>query len=388
MDLASLVDVAEFRAMIDAGYIKEQRHPLVPLTIFNYTPKTQYEKMWNDCTRIARGLIVHSAWMTIESRPFPKFFNLGELRDDEIPQEPFQVYDKMDGSLGILYPIGDIYAIATRGSFASQQAKHATQVYNNRYDLQFAPQAGLTYLFEIIYPENRIVVDYADMDDLVLLDVVDNVTGESRLEEHRDVWPGPVVKMHPHFTMLDELAASPERSNEEGYVIRFAGGMRAKFKHAEYVRLHRILTHASTRTIWAAIAIQDLHQRRYSSKHIGRALMLDVAKEVDPYIGKSALAHLLERVPDEFYAWVRKTVEDIQAQFDALVVEIETEYKRVDRSLPAFNSRRDFAELARRSSHENALFRMLDGKPFADIVWKQLRPAFEKPFMEQSEDVA
>jgi hypothetical protein len=43
------------------------------------------------------------------------------------------VTDKLDGSLGILYPTPDGHAIATRGAFVSEQALHATELWLDRY---------------------------------------------------------------------------------------------------------------------------------------------------------------------------------------------------------------------------------------------------------------
>jgi hypothetical protein len=37
------------------------------------------------------------------AKPFPKFFNYEEHTADEIPNELFDVYEKMDGSLGICF---------------------------------------------------------------------------------------------------------------------------------------------------------------------------------------------------------------------------------------------------------------------------------------------
>lgn len=103
-------------------------------------------------TKACRGLIVDAEnW--IVQRPFEKFFSIEQL-------EPFDVYDKLDGSLGILYWVGDEPAIATRGSFISDQAKRGTEFLRARKDLNL--DRRYTYLFEIIYPENRVVVNYGD----------------------------------------------------------------------------------------------------------------------------------------------------------------------------------------------------------------------------------
>jgi hypothetical protein len=80
-----------------------QTHPTLPLFIHNYSEKTQFDKRWDEVTMSCRGLILDNNGDVI-ARPWKKFFNYGEGRlkiDDVMPVE---VTDKMDGSLGILYP--------------------------------------------------------------------------------------------------------------------------------------------------------------------------------------------------------------------------------------------------------------------------------------------
>ena len=90
------------QSMIDEQYIKVQKHPEEDLYIYNYTAKAQYERVWNEWTLQCRGLIM-DADQKVVARPFPKFFNLGEIEGQVLPKESFEVYEKMDGSLGILY---------------------------------------------------------------------------------------------------------------------------------------------------------------------------------------------------------------------------------------------------------------------------------------------
>ena len=69
-----------------------------------------------------------------------------------------EVTDKHDGSLGILYPAPDgRNAVATRGAFESAQALHASELYRREYERAWRPESGWTYLWEIVYPANRIV---------------------------------------------------------------------------------------------------------------------------------------------------------------------------------------------------------------------------------------
>ena len=82
------------------GLLHKQTHPTYDLTIWNYSQKVQYEKLWDDITMQCRGLVTNSKGQIV-ARPFKKFFNLEEM--DSPPSGEFKVYEKMDGSLGILF---------------------------------------------------------------------------------------------------------------------------------------------------------------------------------------------------------------------------------------------------------------------------------------------
>jgi len=106
------------------------------LALFNYSEKCTYGRVWDDITLQCRGLIVNRHTGEVVERPFPKFFNLGEqLNYGQLPQDlTYQVFEKVDGSLGILYRHEFSYRIATRGSFTSEQALWATD-FIQKFDL-------------------------------------------------------------------------------------------------------------------------------------------------------------------------------------------------------------------------------------------------------------
>jgi RNA ligase len=349
-----LHDICDPEALAHAvteGFVAMKRHPRAPLRLYDYTARTQYEQHWTPETTIARGLIVHDD-ERVWARPFPKFRNVGEHDPATLPlHEPFEVFDKLDGSLGILYPHPDTGEphIATRGSFASDQALHGTALFRDRYAAAVWPIAtGETWLFEIIYPANRIVVDYRGLNDLVLLARVDVATGGDLSVD--GVWPGPVVTRHSGFADLAALAAAGDgRGGEdaEGFVVRFASGLRVKVKFADYVRLHRLVTGVSTKTVW---------------EHLSEGLPLD---------------EMLDRVPDEFHRWLRDTIDGLQRQFTAIESECRMVLAdpRVDRA-----DRKATAAFFQPHPHRAALFAMLDGKRYDHIIWRTLKPAFAKPF--------
>lgn len=325
--------------LIENGYIKSKKHPTAGLYIYNYNAKTQYERMWNEWTLACRGLIMDEK-RNIVARPFPKFFNLGEYEHQEIPNEPFEVYDKLDGSLGVLYWIEDEAFIATRGSFMSEQAEQATLMLNTTYKA-LIPQLdrSKTYLFEIIYPANRIVVDYGNREELVLLGIIDTATGKE--EELLDIG-FPMVKKYDGIKDLRELK-SMEEDNREGFVVRFKNGLRIKIKFEEYQRIHRIVTSVSSIDLWEAM------------------------KEGKPF------DEILERVPDEFYDWVRHTEKKIKAHYKLIEETARNEMKQ-------FPTMKETAEYVFTCQYPHVMFGMIRGKDYSKIIWKLIRPKFEKPF--------
>lgn len=255
-----LSDVFELTSLIKAindGYVRVQRHPEIPTyEILNYTEKAVFDRHWTPVTLNCRGLIVQG--MHVLARPYAKFFNYAELVNEGMNLHPgwaVRVTDKLDGSLGILYVTPEGYSIATRGSFDSPQARHATEIwrerYNDKYGADFDCMVGYTALFEIIYRENRIVCDYGGMDDLVLLGGVENATGKPFGPELFDFWEGPKAETFSYATLGEALAAEP-REGAEGLVLTLPDGMMVKLKQEDYVILHKLVTGLNERTVWGA----------------------------------------------------------------------------------------------------------------------------------------
>lgn len=233
------------------------------LIIANYTPKCQYSGAWDATTTICRGLIlrVDQPWSDsqmiteVVAVPFPKFFNVGE--GDRYPTGRLvNATEKMDGSLGILYRVGDTFRIATRGSFESDQARWATE-FLQRFELAGLPE-NLTLLFEIIYPDGRVVVDYGNREDLVLIGVIDRFTHVDyphdrllRIGRCYDFTVVPTVNVQSVDNALRWAKALGPDS--EGWVLRFDDGSRWKVKGDAYRQLHRIINNVTPKQLIEAM---------------------------------------------------------------------------------------------------------------------------------------
>lgn len=335
------LDFNKIQAEVAAGYINVQQHPQFPLRIFNYSQKAQYEWRWTPETRQCRGLILDDDGKIV-ARPFEKFFSYEQLKG-EVPSEPFKVYEKADGSLGILFWWDNKPHIATRGSFVSDQAIRATRIFRERYaELPFDQTNTITYLFEIILPENRIVVDYGEMEDLVLLAAIDTASGfEFPLEDFNPaVFTLPIIRRYDGIQDFTQLQAMAE-PNKEGFVVRFESGTRVKLKFEEYKRLHKLLTGVNERHIWGE---------------------LKADRNLDD---------IIDRVPDEYFSWVKTVETRLKSEYAAIAVRARADFQSLfDSSL----DRKALAHLFRQEANPHILFAMLDGKDYSEMVWKMIRP--------------
>jgi putative RNA ligase len=387
-----VVPAAALAAAVEEGLVRVQRHPALPLRIFNYTELAVFSRTWTEATVNCRGLIVDDAGRIV-ARPWKKFFNHGEHSDDALDlHAPVEVTDKADGSLGIYYPTADGAAIATRGSFTSDQAQHATQLYRARYAAAWEPVDGWTYLFEIIYPANRIVLDYGSTDDLVLLGAVEIATGTSVGPQDTvcAAWPGPRIEVQAYGSLAEALAAEP-RKNAEGLVVRYLAGaspagVMVKLKQADYINLHRIVTGLTARRLWERSAIHAVltAEPDTSLRRLGQVLRLDPADvQAIAQAGPQWLEHVRQSVPEEFLDWITRTTDQQAGQVTQVLAEVASVVAEVSGV-----ERKEIAVRIAKNPHRGMVFAALDGRSILIQAWAAIRPAAERPFGARAEEVA
>ena len=329
------------------GLLYKQVHPTLPLTIWNYTEKVQFENLWDVVTLMCRGLVTDDTG-DIVATPFQKFFNIEEGKFE--PTEKFEVYEKMDGSLGIVFWYRGQWVVATRGSFTSDQANKARELlrkYNT--DIMFR---HLTFCFEIIYPENRIVLDYGGDEGLVLLGTFDTSGKEYDIEMWRE-YGFDVVKKYDgiqDYKQLKEMV----KNDQEGFVVKFSNGDRVKVKGVEYLRLHKIMTNVTTTGVWEYLKNGE-----------------DVLE-------------ILKDVPDEFYDKIKSYVRDLRYGFFQISERAGKlhdgfrygKYGDVDPE----PTKKEFAEFVFKQEKvlHPVMFAMWDKKNYDEIIWRIIRPEFKK----------
>lgn len=230
------------------------------LHIFCYTRDCSYKYAWDKFTILARGLILDSENKKVIATPFPKFFNVGEVSGldndyDAIPHEPFDIWEKMDGSLIIIFWYKDSWRTATKFSFMSAQSLWAKDFLQEKCRREYLIKTH-TYMCEAVYPQNRIVINYPKSDLYMLGAYRSDGTEYHNLELMRvsSNVGMPMPKRYPsqNVKALQELAKSLP-ADHEGFVLRYISGKRFKIKGDEYKRLHALISKITPLAVWNAM---------------------------------------------------------------------------------------------------------------------------------------
>lgn len=342
MKLEELFNPADLEREIADGYVSMRVHPKDPeLRIYNYTDKSQIEHHWNDVTMHTRGLIVKDG--EVVARGWRKFFNASEHPDlDWDDPCGWVLTDKIDGSLGILYFGPDGWAVSTRGSFDSEQAIEATKMLQSgRYDglIRDASWYHLqdrTVLVEIIYPENRIVLDYGNSRKLVYLGTANERGISQRLGDYD----------RRLISSLSEAREFLNRENAEGWVaIRLDDGFMVKLKQEDYLLKHKARFGLNNKIVWRA------------------------------GFEKDGIKQLYELIPDEYYAWLERTEEAMFLEAAEIIVAAVAADWDLQIGHPELESRAEKAAWIKENSpYPHLSFALLDNKAIGDKAWRMVEP--------------
>jgi RNA ligase len=199
--------------------------------------------------RECRGMIFYPNG-NIMSRPVNKFFNIGERNETQSHNldfsQPHMVYEKLDGSM--LRPImfNDSIHWGTKMGFSDVAKQASDFAAKNTIYQDFATYCmdhNITPIFEYVGPHNKVVLDYAD-ENMILLAGRYTVSGEyvsnDKLMDLARTYSIPVVgHIEPFKSANDLIEYTRPLKKQEGFVVAFANGHRVKIKAEEYVRIHK-----------------------------------------------------------------------------------------------------------------------------------------------------
>lgn len=351
-------DFVELNKLVESGHLSRKEEG--DLVLFNYTDFCTFERLWNEHTINSRGTIYNKHTGEVVAKALSKFFNLGELPQEEqarfLNGKKFEIFTKEDGSMGTVAFYNDKWNVTTRGSFNSDQAIKATQMLS-KYDLNKLNK-NFTYIVEIIYPENRIIVDYGPEEKLVLLACIETKTGiEADIKALKSHVPFPICKSHK-FKTIDEAieAVSKMDATKEGFVIRFKTGERIKLKSPDYLKIARLMSKMNPLTLWESM------------------------------VNGKVSTELMMQIPEEFRTDYERFQMDLEYNYAIenlkaknRLIEIENEYKLDCLANETVNDYKKFVGLyIKNNPHldNQYVFSLITNKPEAleKMIMKTIRP--------------
>ncbi|OGZ12241.1 MAG: hypothetical protein A3C93_03720 [Candidatus Lloydbacteria bacterium RIFCSPHIGHO2_02_FULL_54_17] len=175
-DLSLFIEWARQIGLLET---KQGSGDLGDLMVVNYSGETEVRNLWEryPTLRHFRGLIVDKEG-NIVARPFKKTHKAGiEIPLNELNIVPEKVFEKVNGSMGIVYNRKGVWRAATKFSLENEgYTKPAEEMLAGKNLGTLDP--AKTYLFEIILPTDQHIVNYKGKRDLVLLNAITTETGE------------------------------------------------------------------------------------------------------------------------------------------------------------------------------------------------------------------
>ncbi len=222
-----------------------------------------------ELVRESRGIILQKGTWDVVCLPFSKFFNFGEPNAFDLCLTGSSIIEKTDGSIIKVYFYDGKWRVATNGTIEAEDASTRDDkitfkdlffdvISPDRFEelTSFYFHRDDTYLFELIHPMNRVVVDYHGKKELIFIGCRNN---KSFVDDDIFILQYPFVKKFEeirlprvfmmHIYYLSELSKIADDLNLngadfEGFVVVETGDFevkgRIKIKSPKYLKLHRL----------------------------------------------------------------------------------------------------------------------------------------------------
>lgn len=195
---------------------------------------------------------------------------------------------------------------------------------------------------------------FVDIEQDELDDIVTNLVGFVRTREKQWVEQVGRLKIDLHFALL------PQRQRLESRVAVYkdlfesecARNARLEKQIAAYRRLYRLILQPDTRLIWELLRTNQFNE------------------------------DILQHVPPEFRLWIQRVRSDFLQRYESIRQSALLLYEQV-KEMP---TRKEQALIVTRSPYASIIFRMLDGKDYAKLIWEQLRPSTPEESMTKKQN--
>lgn len=216
--------------------------------IFNYNQISS--DFNNDIVRECRGIILYEPTWECVCHAFDKFGNYGEDYVPNLDQKSIYIREKVDGSLIKIWFFEDRWHYSSNGmidlkdvetidSYVNFMDLFKMALYSNNLTIEEFEQKlnpKYTYMFELVSPLNRVVIEYKKP-DIYLLAARERKMDKLFLNFEIEGIKSP--KKYYFKTISEIIEATQTLSwNEEGYVVSDKYNNMMKIKSPEYIKSH------------------------------------------------------------------------------------------------------------------------------------------------------
>lgn len=267
MELQDYLRQHGLERLCNTYHIKSTRHQKYPNLVclkYSQIESPLSEKIVQQC----RGIIFDSEqnWEII-SYPYDKFFNYGEVQAAPIDWETAKVYEKLDGSLMVLYFYAGEWRVQSSGTpdaagevngFGFSFAELFWKVWQELGYL-LPQETDYCFIFELMTPYNRIVVKQSG-NQIILHGVRHRKT---LLEDDPRIWAKrygwQLVASYPLTTFKEVITAveALDPMASEGYIVCDVEFNRIKVKSPQYVAISHLREGFSTRRMIEIILMNE-----------------------------------------------------------------------------------------------------------------------------------
>lgn len=228
--------------------------------LLKYNQEVIFGDLWNKFYMESRGTVIDYKKENLVTLPYKKFFNLNEkpyvnldiIKGYYDKGYKFIIKDKLDGSLINISKYNGQVVVTSSGSFTSSQVYKAIELLNRYKYFVDNMREDYTYMFEIIYPDNRVVVDYKDTEDIFLTGIRNKKTFTLvKDEEIKNIVQKYGLKMtsydNRNFEQILDATKEYSYKDKEGWVIKVEEmELLFKLKCDDYINAHKYFTTSFT----------------------------------------------------------------------------------------------------------------------------------------------
>jgi hypothetical protein len=342
-----------------------KENDLKDLVVFSYPINADFNY---EICKEARGVILDKFDWSVVQRGFDKFFNYGEKYADELDWNSSKVMEKVDGSIIKCSYYKDKWLISTNNSINAFEThlhndnrlmetdnKFETfgQLFTHAFDMNLLKDysKSYTYIFEIVSPENRIVVPY-EKPEVIFLGSRHRGTGvESAPMEN--FFSGIRIPKKYGLSSLEEVIQSAESLpfSDEGYVVVDDSFKRIKVKSPSYVAAHHLANNGTV-----------------SVKNVVEMIQTGESEEYLTYFPENKIA----------FEKVESALKKLNHQLHLLVDDYE---KRKD----SFETRKDLAMHYQHEQYKSLIFKMASNPSYT--IENYLEGMTQKNLVETLENI-